>query len=245
MEAIGSLFRNSLFRAAGRRRRERQQQSQEPQQSNRTLMTSKNAPPFLPLRHDHLSGRNVTITRTNGKDRFIVDLKTRIMHRGEIFEIPTCGCGYWQSCFRLCRDIVKALVFSSNNQHSVKLGDLLVPTNIHPYHLVQLHPLWPQALTKANRADYCDLDQINRILQGGTAKASASGTTEPVATTCGACPDKFYTFGDNVPKTHKVCHTKLGEVFKNISDLAIIRETRLLSSTVMHVCCNVGKKLKT
>jgi len=161
------------------------------------------------------------ITRTNGKDRFIVDLKTRIMHRGEIFEIPTCGCGYWQSCFRLCRDIVKALVFSSNNQHSVKLGDLLVPTNIHPYHLVQLHPLWPQALTKANRADYCDLDQINRILRGGTTKASASGTTEPVATTCGACPDKFYTFGDNVPKTHKVCHTKLGEAFKIISDLAI------------------------
>jgi hypothetical protein len=48
MEAIGSLFRNSLFRAAGRRRRERQQQSQEPQQSNRTADDLEERTPLPP-----------------------------------------------------------------------------------------------------------------------------------------------------------------------------------------------------
>lgn len=161
-------------------------------------------------------------TRTNG-DQFVVDLKTKIMHRGEIFVIPTCSCGYWRSCFRLCRDIVRALVISSELNRSVKVKDLIVVVNIHPFHLVQFHPIWRQAVRRTKRADYNDLPQINRILGGGNAEASASASiATPDNNGNGtACPDKFYTLKGRIPPLHKARIGKLNEVFKVTSELAV------------------------
>jgi hypothetical protein len=49
MEAIGSLFRNSLFRAAGRRSLSGSSSLRSRNSATELLMTSKNAPPFLVL----------------------------------------------------------------------------------------------------------------------------------------------------------------------------------------------------
>ena len=43
-------------------------------------------------------------------------------------------------------EIVKALCEAER--------DVWIVTNIHPYHLVQLHPMWPDALKLAMRRDY-------------------------------------------------------------------------------------------
>ena len=165
-----------------------------------------------------------TCTRTNG-DEFNVDLATKIVHRGAIFEIPTCNCGYFQSCFRLCRDIVQALVhvLSEELRRNVTVDDLLVAKYIHPLHLVQLHPIWPQALRSVNRTDYSDLKQVDEIL--GQSNAAASQQQTSTANTNGAaCPEKFYVFKNQkqkVPPLHKTRHGKLSERFKKLSELAV------------------------
>ena len=161
------------------------------------------------------------ITRSTGH-QFNVDLKEKIMHRGVIFVIPTCDCGYYLSCFRLCRDIVTALVDVSSSQ--VSLEDLLVPQNIHPFHLVQLHPLWPQALRKTNREDYSDLEAIGQVLGCGVV-ASSQQSTSNVASSHGApCPEKFYVYSKGnkkAPSTHKARFTKLSEQSKKVQELAV------------------------
>ena len=83
------------------------------------------------------------------------NLKTKIVHRGIVYVIPTCSCGYWCSSFRLCKCIVKALVEVGNGEA------ILVPKNVHPYYLVQNHPCWPRSLEKAGRRDYEDLPQLS------------------------------------------------------------------------------------
>lgn len=168
-----------------------------------------------------------TCTRTNG-DEFNVDLATKIVHRGAIFEIPTCNCGYFQSCFRLCRDIVQALVpvLSEELRRDVTVDDLLVAKYIHPLHLVQLHPIWPQALRSVNRTDYSDLKQVDEILGQSNAATSHQQTTTSSKdnnTNGAACPEKFYVFNKNqkVPPQHKTRHGKLNERFKKLSELAV------------------------
>jgi hypothetical protein len=168
-----------------------------------------------------------TCTRTNG-DEFNVDLATKIVHRGAIFEIPTCNCGYFQSCFRLCRDIVQALirVLSEELDRNVTVDDLLVAKYIHPLHLVQLHPIWPQALRSVNRTDYSDLKQVDEILGQSNAAASQqqTSTSREANTNGAACPEKFYVFKEKkmkVPALHKARHGKLNERFKKLGELAV------------------------
>ena len=78
-----------------------------------------------------------------------VNLDTKIVHRGDVYVIPTCNCGYFCSSFRICKCIVKALVMSGRK--------ILVLSNIHPYHLLHLHPLWPEGLKHAQRDEYDDV----------------------------------------------------------------------------------------
>ena len=161
-------------------------------------------------------------TRTTG-EQFNVDLKTKIVHRGVVFVIPTCNCGYYLSCFRLCCDIVKALVgVLSVQRQGVSLSDLLVPQHIHPFHLVQLHPLWPEALRKANREDYSDMDEIGQVLQRGVAATGASSNV--VAYRHGAPPpEQFFVHNGNykVPSSHRARATKINERVKKLLELAV------------------------
>ena len=83
----------------------------------------------------------------------VVGLDTKIVHLGHVYIVPTCTCGYWRSSFRMCKCIVKVLASEQR--------DVLHVKNVHPYHLVQLHPLWNQALLKAKRADYSDFDHLS------------------------------------------------------------------------------------
>ncbi|KAK1736959.1 hypothetical protein QTG54_012404 [Skeletonema marinoi] len=111
----------------------------------------------------------------------VVDLDTKIVHRGQVFIIPTCTCGYWCSSFRICMHIVKALLEDVREVKSVKNVK-----NIHPIHLLQLHPLWPEALRKCKMEDYNDLPQIGMILGVSQVKTEASA---PAA--AAVCPDEF------------------------------------------------------
>ena len=86
----------------------------------------------------------------------VVDLDTKIVHRGQVFTIPTCSCGYWCSSFRICMDIAKALIEDGRAIWSTN--------NYHPVHLVQLHPLWSDAIRKCKLEDYNDLPQIIALL---------------------------------------------------------------------------------
>lgn len=135
-----------------------------------------------------------TITCSKGPD-FIVNLDTKIVHRGQVFVIPTCTCGYWCSSFRLCIHIVKALTVDGRQIWEVK--------NIHPIHLLQLHPLWPEALRKCKMEDYNDLPQVQSLLVQAMERnvVASAPTTTPAA----ACPDEFFEYKGRkkAPKARK------------------------------------------
>ena len=38
-----------------------------------------------------------------------VNLDTKVVHLGNVYNVPTCTCGYWLSTIRMCKCIVKAL----------------------------------------------------------------------------------------------------------------------------------------
>ena len=82
-----------------------------------------------------------------------VNLDTNIVHRGYVYTIPTCTCGYWCSSFCMCKCIIKALCEGER--------DVWIVTNIHPIHLVQFHPMWSEALKKARRQDYSDFTHLS------------------------------------------------------------------------------------
>ena len=169
---------------------------------------------------DNLDAQYI-VTQTNG-EKFVVNLKSKIMHRGELFEIPTCSCGYYMSSFRQCRHIVKALVVSSDPSRSTTLADLIAPMNIHPFHLTQLHPLWSQAVSNVHRTDYNDLPQVNRLIASSNAVVQSSDSAND-GNNGAACPDEFYVYRGKkkVPSEHKVRHSTLKETFSKTAQLAV------------------------
>ena len=82
-------------------------------------------------------------------------LKTKIIHRGVSYTIPTCTCGFWCSSFVPCKYIARAL--------NARGLEVLSVNHVHPYHLVQLHPLWDNALKNCKRANY---DDFGNSIQG-------------------------------------------------------------------------------
>jgi hypothetical protein len=140
----------------------------------------------------------------------MVDLDTKIVHRGQVFIIPTCSCGYWCSSFRLCMHIMKALIEDGQGTWKVK--------NIHPVHLVQLHPLWPDAIRKCKMEDYNDLQQIKLILSDALVEK-----IEPTAAAAAACPDEFYEYKGkkNVPKSLKVRAGKIQEAANKLLKVSV------------------------
>lgn len=97
---------------------------------------------------EHKGDSTYEVIDTDG-DLSCVNLDTKIVHRGDVYIIPTCNCGYYCSSFRICKCIVKALVTSGRK--------ILVVSNIHPYHLLHKHPLWPDGLRHARREEYDDV----------------------------------------------------------------------------------------
>jgi hypothetical protein len=111
----------------------------------------------------HVEGEIYYVTRRNG-DVTTVNLATRIMHLGIVYTIPTCDkCGDWCSYFIMCPCIIKALAVAGR-----KIEDA---NNIHPLHLLQLHPLWKDALKKCSLPDYDDLPHL-RVSAATVGKAS-------------------------------------------------------------------------
>ena len=81
-----------------------------------------------------------------------------------------CGCLHMECCIHICQEavylclsfwlcmcIVKALTENSRPVSSI---------NSHPYHLIQLHPLWTQALSKCHRDDYDNFATTGQTMLG-------------------------------------------------------------------------------
>jgi hypothetical protein len=96
--------------------------------------------------------------------------ETKIIHLGQLYTIPTCDCGFWTSFFILCLCIVQALRVSPKGS----LSDAFDVSNVHPFHRIEVHPMWKEALCKVKRADYekrephgsDNIDQVNSMVQG-------------------------------------------------------------------------------
>ena len=80
----------------------------------------------------------------------VVNTESKIIHLGHLFTIPTCDCGYWTSTLMPCLCIVRALRVSPKGS----LRDAFHINNVHPFHRIELHPMWNEALNKVKRADY-------------------------------------------------------------------------------------------
>jgi hypothetical protein len=122
---------------------------------------------------------------------------SKIVHRGVVFQIPTCDCGFWCSSFALCLCIARAL-----NANEQKILVLAVEN-------IQLHPLWPQALVKCKRADYDDFPTVKLVV-----KTSSDNNDQSTV-----CPNQFFVM-NRVPKEDKR-YAKLMEVFKELGQVAV------------------------
>ena len=92
-----------------------------------------------------MSNHEFLVKRFDGTSH-VVNLETKIVHLGKVYTIPTCDCGFWRSSFIPCMCTAKALNTCGK--------EILAEQNVHPYYLLQLHPLWPDALKALKRADY-------------------------------------------------------------------------------------------
>jgi len=142
---------------------------------------------------------------------FRVNLATKIVHRGYIFVIPTCSCGYWKSSFRMCKCIVRSLTLEGR--------DVFVVKNVHPYYLLQFDPLWPYALQEAMRDNYTDFPNVNLTPDRvETAVTTVSQESMQVYT----CPEHFFNqFGSRTPKSEKDRYTILAEACERLKKLAV------------------------
>ena len=84
---------------------------------------------------------------------FRVNLATKIVHRGRVYVIPTCECGMWCSLFIWCPCIIRCGAMQPD-------FELESVHNVHPFHLIQLHPMWEQALKETNLSDYDDFPDL-------------------------------------------------------------------------------------
>ena len=127
----------------------------------------------------------------------------------------------------MCKCIVKALREAER--------DVWIVTNIHPYHLVQLHPMWPDALKIAKRRDYSDFPHLSiesRMSEScfditfhlsNTASSSAllansisqDELKQELAMASRAVPNKFYKI-KRVAKDNKNQHSRLMEAAKTL-----------------------------
>lgn len=149
------------------------------------------------------------VTDING-GRFTVNLSTKIVHRGHVYTIPTCNCGYWHSCFRMCKHIIQPLTREKREVFDVH--------NVHPIYLNQLHPMWRHALQECKRDDYDDFPHLS----GSTVRESQTKqAVSPEAMKVYVCPDQFFDqFGSAVNGVDER-YSKLGEECELLKKLAV------------------------
>eukprot|EP00956_Cyclotella_meneghiniana_P040906 scaffold208915_cov40-Cyclotella_meneghiniana.AAC.2 len=78
----------------------------------------------------------------------IVNLSTKIVHRGNVYTIYSCQCAFWSSRFIPCKCIVRAC-----NVGRMKVDAI---QHIHPYWHIQRHPCWGMSLDVVKLEDYND-----------------------------------------------------------------------------------------
>jgi len=162
------------------------------------------------LNCDKVTDNIYDVTVLDGRT-FRVNLATKIVHRGFIFVIPTCSCGYWKSSFRMCKCIVRSLTLDGRAVFDVK--------NVHPYYLLQLDPMWPYALQEAMRDDYNDFPHVN--LSPTAAVATVTTVSDDVKQAY-TCPEKFFNqLGSSTAKSQSDRYNILAEACEKLKKLAV------------------------
>ena len=82
-----------------------------------------------------------------------VNVKTRVIHRGQLYLICSCTCSFWMSRKVHCKCIVAAC-------KCAKI-DVFHISTVHPIFHIQRHPCWKDALTTVCMEDYKDFEFHN------------------------------------------------------------------------------------
>lgn len=152
-----------------------------------------------------------TATDIDGKTS-TVNLSTPVIHRGIKYVIPTCTCGEYMSWFMMCGCIVRAC--------NVAGVEYKVVTNIHPVHLPQHHPMWPNALRACNMEDYNDIPQVLPSAQ--SSDLGSRTTTRGNSTDGTVLPTAFYNkFDRKMPTKRSEQIVELRKLFNEVADFAI------------------------
>ncbi len=173
-----------------------------------------------------------------------VNLETRIVHLGHVYTIPTCDCGKWCSVFVWCPCIIRggsmAALVSSFKLESV--------CNVHPFHLLQLHPMWQQALKELNVENYKDFPHLetpeevhlssSATLASDSEIVSSRGRQEKVVTNdLGVVmPARFYNQLDTLPAANDA---KVIELKKVLTELIAVAVTRGNDATFRVAHCRM------
>lgn len=143
-----------------------------------------------------------------------VDLASKVVHRGIVYSIPACKCGYWLSSWRICYHIVPALTKSGQ--------EVFVVTNIHPIHLIELHPLFKLACHELRREGYNDFPQHKNnehLLNQKECRRPGHGHGDG-AIEVYVCPNKFFNQFGKMPKQPKRRVAMIQELCADVVKLA-------------------------
>ncbi len=150
-------------------------------------------------------GERVRVIETNGLE-YEVNLATKIVHRGHVYVIPTCSCGYWHSSFRICLHMVRALTQAGKK--------VLIVYHIHPIHLIELHPLFKEACRECKRVGYDDFPHL-----AGAATNATISTEVSQEVVSYACPNEFFGKYGRMPTKSKQRVTKIAQLCDDIKKM--------------------------
>ena len=140
-----------------------------------------------------------------------VNLATKVLHRGYVYSIPTCDCGYYRSGWRMCKCMIRPL--------SIEGREVLQVTHVHPLHHLQLHPMWKWACIECKREDYKDFPHRNVGMDNAQVATVNEVSAEVLQVY--TCPDRFFDRFGAMPKKENQRYIKLSEACEELKKLAV------------------------
>jgi hypothetical protein len=151
-----------------------------------------------------------------------VNKSATVVHLGHRYTIPICDCGFWCTWYIWCPHIIRVYTVSEDK--------LEVVTNVHPFHLLQNHPMWPYALKKCNLPDYDDFPQltwssssVEKDCSPSTYAAESESTTAATSniTNTNVLPSQYYNQFDAMPDDEASKVNQLRELSSQCVSVAV------------------------
>ena len=110
----------------------------------------------------------IYIVKDMGGHVSFVNLKSRVIHRGQLFHICSCTCSFWMSRKVHCKCIVAACKAAEM--------DVFHISTVHPLFHIQRHPCWKNALDTVLMEDYNDFKFDNSPSLSATKKKTGGNS---------------------------------------------------------------------